>query len=143
MNDSQKSSNTEKHRLRQIEDALIQNVLDTSGDELRAEIKEANEDPNKYIVLITSVIADAQDKCAKQRLELAKVQAAAFKTQKKADIVSFNKSRLKTELETSSAIPATAIMLAARKGKQLSERDEDALLRARAKLQKLETDNND
>lgn len=138
MRDPQKPSNT-NGSLSQLEEALVQTILNASGDELRAEIKENGEDPEKYIELIESALADAKSKCARRRLDKARAQAAAFKAQKYGDIVSFDKSAAKARPGITDTCPSVETMLAARKGKQLSKRDEDALSRARIKLQKLES----
>lgn len=138
MRDPQKPSNT-NDSLSQLKEALVQTILNASGDELRAEIKENGEDPEKYIELIESVLADAKSKCARMRLDEAKAQAAAFKAQKHGDVVSFDKSAAKAQPGIIDTRPSVETMLAARKGKQLSKRDEDALSRARIKLQKLES----
>lgn len=142
MRDPQKPSNT-NDSLSQLEEALAQTILNASGDELRAEIKENGEDPDKCIELMETVIADAKRKCGRKRLDKAKEQAAAFKAQKYGDVVSFDKSAAKAHAGIIDTCLSVETMLAARKGKQLSKRDEEALSRARIKLQKLESNSHE
>jgi hypothetical protein len=133
MNDLKKVTNRDE--LRRIEDAWVRNTLEASGEELRAEIKEGGDDPDTYVALAEAMLADAREHCGRERLERARAEATAFRAREHRIDVTF-----KTEIEAGKADPSTPMMLAARKGEMLSERDEEALLRARAKLKRLESE---
>jgi hypothetical protein len=143
MNDSKREKGGTREILRHIEDALIQSVLEASGDELRAEIKEVGDDPSAYIALADSIMDKARGECSKYLLDRAKAQASAFKSAQIAGAVPFNRDKLIAKLKAEETSNPPEMMLAARKGKKLSSRDEDAVLRARARLYALENGKND
>jgi hypothetical protein len=137
MSDTKKPSHTEE--LRRIEDAWIQSVLEASGDDIRGEITEAGGDPYAYVELADRMLADAREQYGRERLEQAKAEVAAFRKRESQRATPLDRTKLNTELDAANDEPTSATMLAARKGKGLSDRDEDVVLRARAKLKRLES----
>lgn len=135
MTDSKKP--TSREELERIEDAWVENILNTSGDDLRIEITQDGDDPNAYVALADAMLASALEKCSRERLSRAKAEAAAFRTKKAQTVVPF--SRESATIESTSDHPEP-LMMAARKGKQLSRRDEDAVSRAKARLRQLEAE---
>lgn len=128
--------------MRRIEDALIESFIAAKPDEIREHIKEAGGDFDAYVILANKMIAEAEEMCAKARLDEAKAAAASFRASTaNVSAIPFNREKAKVKLEAmKSRDPALPMMLAARKGNGLSDRDEDALLRALADLEKLESE---
>jgi hypothetical protein len=122
-----------------LENALIQSILDANGDELRTEIRESGDDPDEYIALANDIISRVQERYAKERLERAKAEAKAFQEEGKRSVISFESAKGRVGHRSTANQSSSPLMLAARKGKELSERDQDALLRAQEMLRKLES----
>jgi hypothetical protein len=128
---------TSREELRRIEDAWIQSILETPADEIRAEIKEAGDDPEAYIALADAMLKQAVEHCGRETLERARMELRAFRA-KRPQVVSLEQAR--AELDAMKREPSSPLMLAARKGRSISERDEQALLRAKAELKRLESE---
>ncbi|MCW2282571.1 hypothetical protein M2323_000332 [Rhodoblastus acidophilus] len=131
-----------RDELRQLEDALIESVIAAPTDEFREDLKEAGEDFDAYVALADKMIIEAEAMCAKARFADAKAAAAAFrKGASGAAAIPFDRDRAKAKLKVmNERASENPMMLAARKGKGLSSRDEDALLAALADLEKLEAE---
>jgi len=132
--------NTTREQLDWIEDALIESILGASEAELREEMTERGEDPDKSLLRMEQIIAGAKVACSKQRMERAKSklqewragQAKALKFDREAARARFEKMRSRDpEL-------ASRMLLAARKGESLSESDMEGLIEDLAKLERLE-----
>lgn len=135
MNGSKKPSSREE--LQRIEDAWIQSVLEAPADEIRAEIKEAGDDPEAYIALADAMLRQAVEHCGRETLERARTELRAFRA-KEPQVASLEQAR--AELHAMKREASSPLMLAARKGRGLSERDEEALFRAEAELKRLESE---
>lgn len=128
---------TDREELERIEDALIRNILEAPADEIRAEIREFGDDPDTCVTLADAMLAQAQEQCGREILERARAEAAAFKA-RSAQVISLEQAR--GELDAMRQDQSSPLMLAARKGQRLSERDQEALLRAKEQLKRLESE---
>jgi hypothetical protein len=138
MTDSRK--NPAREQLDRIEDALIESILAASEAELREEMAERGEDPDKFLLRMEQIIADAKAACGKRRMERAKSelqewraeQPKTLKFDREAATARFEKMRSRNpEL-------ASKMLLAARKGEGLSEKDMEGLLEDIARLERLD-----
>jgi hypothetical protein len=132
--------NPAREQLDRIEDALIESILGASEAELREEMAERGEDPDKCLLRIEQIIADAKAACGKRRMERAKSelqewragQPKTLKFDREAARARFEKMRSRDpEL-------ASKMLLAARKGEGLSEKDMEGLLEDLARLEQLD-----
>jgi hypothetical protein len=135
MSNSKRS--TSREELQRIEDAWIRSILEASAEEIRTEIREGGDDPGAYVALADAMLAEAQERCGSEILERARAEATAFMA-KRAQVISLEQA--KAELDAMKREPSSPLTLAARKGQRLSERDEQALLRAKAALKRLESE---
>jgi hypothetical protein len=135
--------NSAREQLDRIEDALIESILGASEAELREEMAERGEDPDKSLLRMEQIIAGAKAACSKQRMERAKSelqewragQAKTLRFDRKAARARFEKMRIRDpEL-------ASRMLLAARKGESLSESDMEGLIEDLAKLERLDDEN--
>ncbi len=127
-----------RDELRAIEDAMIESIMNASPEETIAELREQGVDPAAGVALMDQMAAEAVRAAKRQRLEAAKARAAAFKA------IDGGKPDLR-DLETARARVAamkagdagSGMMLAARKGTGMSERDEESLADDLARLERL------
>lgn len=133
---------TSREELERIEDAWIESILDASGDDLRIAITEAGDDPNAYIEIADTTLESALAHCGQERLQRAKAEAAAFRAQEAKKVIPFDREKARVETSAMELELSSTMMLAARKGRHLSGRDDEALLRAKAKLKRLESEDN-
>jgi hypothetical protein len=66
--------------LSNLEDALLENILATSGEDLRAELKEQGEDPVKVAAAVKDALKTALATAAKAQLAKAKSEVQAFRS---------------------------------------------------------------
>lgn len=131
---------TPREELKRIEDALVDSILNASGDELREEYAAAGLDPDSCIAEVDATLAAAKAESARKRLIEARTELAAWRRRgAKADVTARDAARAKFELLRSGDQDLERrMMLAARKGDGLSDRDMEALLEDLAALEKLE-----
>lgn len=131
---------TAREELERIEDALVDSILNASGDELRAELSAAGVDPETCIAEVDATIAAAKAECARKRLNDARIELAAWrKSGAKANVTALDAARAKFErLRSGDQDLKQRLMLAARKGEGLSDSDMEALLEDLAALDELE-----
>lgn len=136
---------TPREELERIEDALVESILNASGDALRAELAAAGLDPESCIAEVDATIASAKVECARKRLSKARAELAAWrKSGAKANVTALDAARAKFErLRSGDWELSQKMMLAARKGEGLSDSDMMALLEDLAALEKLEGGNED
>jgi hypothetical protein len=132
--------NPARDQLDRIEDALIESILGASEAELRDEMAERGEDPDKCLLRIEQIIAGAKAACGKRRMQRAKSElqewragpAKTLKFDPEAARALFEKMRSRDpEL-------ASKMLLAARKGEGLSEGDMEGPIEDLAKLERLD-----
>jgi hypothetical protein len=131
---------TAREELERIEDALVDSILNASGDALRQELTAAGLDPESCIAEVDAAIAAAKAECARERLKQARAEMAAWrKREPKANVTALDAARAKFErLRSGDQDLKQRLMLAARKGEGLSDGDMESLLEDLAALEELE-----
>jgi hypothetical protein len=127
-----------KNKLRAIEDALIDSIMGASPEETVVDLREQGIDPDEGVALLDRMAAAAIAAAKRQRLETAKARAAAFKgiDGGKSDASAHQAARAKLGAFMS-GMSDSPMMLAARKGTGMSERDEESLAEDLAELERL------
>jgi len=136
---------TLREELERIEDALVESILNVSGDELGEELVAAGLDPAGCIAEVDALIASAKAECARKRLNDARTALAAWrKGGAKGNVTALDAARAKFErLRSGDPDLNQKMMLAARKGEGLSDSDMQALLEDLAALDELEGNQED
>ena len=132
--------NTSREQLDQIEEALVETILAASEAELREDMIARGENPDQCLARIEEIIAGAKAACAKRRFERAKSELKDWRS-KQGKVVEMDLAAARARFEKiRSRDPALAskMMMAARNGEGLSDRDMDGLLEDIAKLERLE-----
>ena len=136
--------NTPKNRtaraeLDRIEDALVDAILNATSEELRSEIKDAGGDPKQLIEEIDNILARAQSECARTAFQTAKSDLDKWRTANRTKPLDRDAARIQFE-RMRSGDPALArkMMIAARNGEGLSDRDLEGLLDDIAELNDLD-----
>jgi hypothetical protein len=127
-------------QLDRIEDALIESILGASEAELREEMAERSEDPDKCLLRMEQIITGAKLASGKRRMERAKSELQEWRA-RQAKTPQFDREAARSRFEKiRSRDPelASKMLLAARKGEGLSERDMEGLLEDLAKLERLD-----
>lgn len=127
-----------RDELRAIEDALIESIMSASPEETIEELREQGVDPDACIALMDQMAAEAVRASKRHRLDEAKARASAFRAidggkPDQRDIVS-----ARAQVATfRGGVGGPGMMLAARKGTGMSERDEESLVEDLARLERL------
>jgi hypothetical protein len=127
--------------LRRIDDAIDESILSTSAKDLREELAEEGVDPDKVIAEMDAITRDAKIAGAKMRLMQAKESVASLKTER-TNVQPGDRIALRAKLRrmrSGGKSGGEGLMMAARKGKQLSPSDEEGALDDLAELESLET----
>lgn len=134
-----------RDELANIEDALIETILNAGEEELRQEIIEAGGDPDQCIATVHAAIGRARADCARNALESARSELAAWRAKGTGagglDRVAA-RARL-VQMRSGDPELASKMMLAARKGDGLSDRDLEGLLDDIADLERLDREDGD
>jgi hypothetical protein len=136
---------TASEELEHIEDALVEILLNATGDELRAEITAAGMDPDAYIAQMESAIASARAECSRQRLEGARAALTAWRTKGRppGDAEREAAQARLQRLRSGDRALDEKLMMAARKGEGLSDHDLEGLLEHLAELERQEREDGD
>jgi hypothetical protein len=129
-------------QLRRINDALDEDILNMSPAQLREELAAEGMDEATVIAEMDAILVEAKKNCAKLRLEEAKAAVAARNSQA-TNISSIDRARVKGKLNamrSGAGENVAGMMMAARKGKKLSEKDEEGTLDDLAQLEALENE---
>jgi hypothetical protein len=132
--------NSAREQLDRIEDALIESILGASEAELREEMAERGEDPDKCLLRIEHIMAGAKVASGKRRMERAKSELQEWRTGK-AKTLKFDREGARARFEkmrNRDPELASKMLLAARKGGGLSENDVEGLIEDLAKLEWLD-----
>jgi hypothetical protein len=132
--------NPAREQLDRIEDALIESILGASEAELREEMVERGEDPDKCLLRMEQIVAGAKVASGKRRMERAKSELQEWRTGQ-AKTLKFDREAIRARFEKMrSRDPelASKMLLAARKGEGLSESDVEGLIEDLAKLEWLD-----
>lgn len=124
----------DKMKFGHLEDAYIEAILDASPDELRSDLLAAGEDPDAYTRSALEVRDSVLLKSRRAKLEYAKIAAADFRVRSSATVLPIDRERASAALKSIFDKDAPQMMLAARRGTNLSEADQDALKDALAAL---------
>lgn len=129
-----------RDELERIEDALVDAIMNSSEAELREEIKERGEDPDKILAGVDATLVGARAAAAKLRMQRAKSELQEWRAGK-GKIVGFDRAAMLAMFEKMRVRDpelASKMMVAARNGKGLSERDLEGFLADLAKLERLD-----
>jgi len=130
--------------LERIEDALVNSILEASGQDIRSEQEASGEDPNALIAVVADAIDSAKAETGRRRLESARVELAAWRAE--GEVVSLNMEATRRKLENLRSVDSDLdkrMTIAARKGEGLSDRDLKGLLEDLARLEGFESDKDD
>lgn len=128
-----------------IKDALADSILDATGEELRAEMAEAGDDPDACIAAVDDAIGAARANFAKERLARARAELTHWRA-KSGNIGEAEREKARANLEQIRGIDGkldSKLMLAARKGEGLSDDDLEGVLDDLAELERLEREDGD
>jgi hypothetical protein len=133
---------TYRDELDGLDDAIDESILAASSDELREELAALGLDPDAVVAEMDAVTARARIAGAKRGLDRAKRAVLAFRA-RPTDVSSDDRDAVRGKLSGMRAgdgAKASDMMMAARKGKGLSEGDEQGILDDLARLARLEAE---
>jgi hypothetical protein len=133
---------TFQDELRKLDEAIDESILAASSDELREELAALGMDPDAVVSEMDAVTERAKNAAAKRGLERAKEAVLAFKA-RPANASSQDRDAVRrklSEMRTGDGTNASDMMMAARKGKGLSDSDEQGILDDLAQLAALEAE---
>ncbi|TXN21842.1 hypothetical protein [Methylobacterium sp. WL19] len=131
---------TPEEALANFEDAMLENLLATSDEDLRAEVIDEGGSPDAVVATMRARLAAAAEECTRMRLGEAKAGLEAFRAGGETKVVPFDVTRQRERLAAMRRgdPAASGMMMAARKGQGLSEGDEEGLLQDLADLDRLD-----
>jgi hypothetical protein len=132
---------TYREELRKLDDAIDESILTASSEELREELAALGIDSDAVVSEMKAVTERAKIAGAKRGLERAKQAVLAFKA--KPDVSSEDRAAVRKKLDEMRAgdgAKASDMMMAARKGRGLSDGDEEGILDDLARLSQLEAE---
>jgi hypothetical protein len=133
---------TYREELEKLDDAIDESILAASSDELREELAALDLDPDAVVAEMDAVTERARIAGAKRALEQAKRAVLAFKA-RAADVSPEERDAVRRklgEMRAGDGAKASDMMMAARKGKGLSDSDEQGILDDLARLARLEAE---
>jgi hypothetical protein len=132
---------TSEDELSKLDDAIDESILAASSEELLDELAALGMDPDAVVSEIDAATARAKIAGGKKGFERARQAVLAFKA--RPNISSEERAAVRRKLDEMRAgdgAKASDMMMAARKGKGLSDRDEDGILDDLAHLAALEAE---
>jgi hypothetical protein len=133
---------TGSEELRRITDALDESILNASPAQLREELASEAIEEAKIIAEMDAILAEAKTACGKLRFDRAKEAVAAHRSQA-SNVSSIDRDRVRKKLDamrSGTGENVSGMMMAARKGKKLSDNDEEGAVDDLAQLEALEKD---
>ena len=133
---------TYRDELEKLDDAIDESILAASSDELREELAALGLDPDAVVAEMDAVTGRARIAAAKRSLERAKRAVLTFKA-RPADVSAEARDAVRRklgEMRAGDGAKASDMMMAARKGKGLSDSDEQGILDDLARLARLEAE---
>lgn len=130
-----------KTPLEHFEDALIDSILQLSGDQLDEELRDIGLDPDGAVAKVDAAIERGIVKAGKASLTRARAQLALVKSGFSSTHRNADTSRTRERFEkirNGKADEAEPIMIAARKGEDLSEKDIEGILKDLEDLDRLD-----
>lgn len=136
---SKQKKPTASEEIESIEDALVDSILNASGQELRDEIAAAGIDPDACVAEVGAAIASAKAAFAKQRLDDARAELSAWRTHgRTADSAALAGASARLQrLRSGDRELDSKMLLAARKGAGMSDSDLEGLLEDMAELERM------
>jgi hypothetical protein len=131
---------TSRDELRKLDDAIDESILAASSEELHEELAAMGMDPDAVVSEMDAVTARAKSVAAKKSLEQAKQAVLAFKARPTKSSQDRGASRRRLEAMRAGEPTGAFDMMAARKGKGLSDSDEQGMLDDLAQLAALEAE---
>lgn len=128
---------TSRDELRNLDDAIDDSILAASSEELREELAALGMDPDAVVSEMDAVTARAKTAAAKKSLERAKQAVLVFRAR---PTKSSSEDRDGVRRKLSGEGKSTFDTMAARKGKGLSDSDEQGMLDDLAQLAALEAE---
>lgn len=128
---------TSRDELRKLDDAIDESILAASSEELREELAVMGMDPDAVVSEMDAVTARAKTAAAKKSLERAKRAVLVFRAR---PTKSSSEDRDAVRRKLSGEGKSTFETMAARKGKGLSDSDEQGMLDDLAQLAALEAE---
>jgi hypothetical protein len=129
---------SEMDRLSKIGEAIDESIIEASEKDLREDFAVQGDDFDKAVARVGSAIERAKVSAAKTRFERAKHEVKAFHDQSNVRPLDLAKAR--SRFDGMKAGDAGDTMMAARKGGNLSEHDEDGVVDDLAQLEALENE---
>ncbi len=119
------SDKKEKQALLRLADLLVEDVLDSSDDEILSEFEKENGDPNEYAERMRVAFRQNLIKANKQKLEDAKAAVAQNRKNSahRTPIMSIEEARAQLKRLNSDGFATEKLTLAARKESELSDDD--------------------
>jgi hypothetical protein len=133
-----KNKPTDAYLLAQLDDALLDSIFELSEAELDAEFTEMGLDPAAEAAKTRGAIEKAMKASAKAYLVAAKAELAIFKQEQAGGARDAESGKSLLERIKARDPAMSEMMMAARKGKTLSERDEIGLAEDLADLENLD-----
>jgi hypothetical protein len=133
---------TNREELEKLDDAIDESILAASSDELREELAALGLDPDAVVAEMDAVTGRARIAAAKRSLERANRAVLTFKA-RPADVSAEARDAVRRklgEMRAGDGAKASDMMMAARKGKGLSDSDEQGILDDLARLARLEAE---
>jgi hypothetical protein len=133
---------TSREELKKLDDAIDESILAASPDELREELAALGLDCDAVVAEMDAVTERAKIAGAERGLDEAKRAVLAFKA-KPAGVSSEERDAVRKklgEMRAGDGAKASDMMMAARKGKGLSDGDEQGILDDLARLARLEAE---
>ncbi|WP_375778032.1 hypothetical protein ACE103_01340 [Bradyrhizobium sp. ma5] len=132
---------TSQDELRKLDDAIDESILAATSEELREDLAAMGMDPDAVVSEMDAVTAHAKLVAAKKSFEQAKQAVIAFKARPtKSSPEDRDASRRRLEAMRAGEATGALDMIAARKGKGLSDTDEQGMLDDLAQLAALEAE---
>lgn len=116
----------ERHALNRLADALVDDILNTSDEDILAEFCEAHEDPDRNAVEMRELFERSVLTANKKRLIAAKAGVAANRRESPAStpsIIDIQAARIRLRVLASTPGAHQKVTLAARKESELSDKD--------------------
>ncbi|MGO9685860.1 MAG: hypothetical protein ACLPTZ_25370 [Beijerinckiaceae bacterium] len=130
-----------KDHLSKISEAIDESILDASEADLREEFAELGDDFEKVVMRVGAVIDRAKASAAKLRFEQAKLELRTFREKGSTHQVDLANARRQLDrLRAGNSDDLDGVMMAARKGGKLSNRDEAGILDDLTQLDALENE---
>ncbi|WP_319797381.1 hypothetical protein [Nitrobacter sp.] len=131
---------TYRDELEKLDDAIDESILAASSEELREELSALGLDSDVVVTEMDAVTERAKIAATKKSLQMAKQAVVDFKA-KSTSVSTEEREAVRKklyEMRAGDGAKTSDMMMAARKGKGLSDSDEEGVLDDLARLRRLE-----